>query len=146
MAEGDGGQVAWLDALVEAVRLIHSSILETSGGVQGEHTPSLFGACARPFQTFDGIELYSSPYLRVAALFHGIIRDHPFADGNKRTATVASIGALAAEQLISGVSPLQVRLLGEIALWTADSSSGSMTVEEIASWLHRIFDAGFPEP
>jgi death on curing protein len=113
--------------------------------VQGEHVSPLYADCARPFQTFDGIGLYSNPYLRVAALFHGIIRDHPFADGNKRTATVASIGALAAEQLVSEVSPLQVRLLGEIALFTADSSSGSMTVEEIASWLRRIFDPGLLE-
>ncbi|HLF80010.1 MAG TPA: Fic family protein, partial [Dehalococcoidia bacterium] len=44
----------------------------------------LYSACARPFQTAFGEEIYPGG-LQVAALFHSIIQDHPFMDGNKRT-------------------------------------------------------------
>src|SRR5687767_8515581 len=88
MAEGDGGQVAWLEELVEQVRLLHDSAIKTSGGVFGEHTSSLYGACARPFQTAFGEPIYSTAYERAGALLHAIVCDHAFADGNKRTSTV----------------------------------------------------------
>jgi hypothetical protein len=56
MAQGDGGQVDWLEDLVRAVRKLHDDILKQSGGVFGEHTSSLYAACARPFHTAFGEE------------------------------------------------------------------------------------------
>jgi death-on-curing protein len=105
----------------------------------GEHASSVYAACARPFQTAFGEDLYFSPFEKAAALFHSIICDHAFVDGNKRTATVGAIGALAAEGVIEleDATPLQVRMLGEVALETA---SAGMTVNQIAHWLRRIFD------
>ena len=98
MAQGDDGQVAWLEELVqEEVRHMHAKVLETSGGMFGEHTSSLDAACARPFQSAFGEEMYATIYEKVAALFHAIISDHPFAEGNKRTATVTAISSLSLE-------------------------------------------------
>jgi prophage maintenance system killer protein len=94
MAQGDGGQVDWLDELVGELRGLHDQIIQESGGVLGEHTSSLFAACARPFQTAFGEEIYRNPFSKAAAFFHAIICDHVFVDGNKRTATIASIYAL----------------------------------------------------
>ena len=40
---------------------------------------------AQPFQTFDGADLYPSAIEKACRYAFGIISDHPFLDGNKRT-------------------------------------------------------------
>lgn len=66
---------------------IHDISIEVYGGGQGiRDEGGLLSALARPFQTFDGQELYSSPVEKAAAIFESIIISHPFIDGNKRTA------------------------------------------------------------
>lgn len=45
---------------------------------------SVFGAL---YQTFDGKELYRSIEEKAAHLLYFVIKDHPFTDGNKRTAS-----------------------------------------------------------
>ena len=47
----------------------------------------LESALAQPFQTFGGKELYPSIAQKAARYAYGIASNHPFADGNKRTAT-----------------------------------------------------------
>ncbi len=49
----------------------------------------LESAVARPFQTAFGEPIYRSISEKAAALFHSLIADHPFANGNKRTAVIA---------------------------------------------------------
>lgn len=49
----------------------------------------LDSATARPFQTAFGQELHKSIFQKAAALFHALIANHPFTNGNKRTAVVA---------------------------------------------------------
>src|SRR4051812_14519550 len=125
MAEGDGGQVdAWLESVVRLLRHLHDAILEASGGMPGEHTSSLYGAAARPFASAFGEDAYPSPWEQAAALFHGIICDHVFVDGNKRTGTLAALGLLVAQGVFAAdevPSKLQVRMLGDVALETASA-------------------------
>jgi death-on-curing protein len=119
------------------VRDLHQQVLKESGGLSGEHPDRLYAACARPFQTAFGEELYRSPTLKAAALFHGIITGHVFADGNKRTAAYAALELLRAMDYIPiDPSSLQIRLLGELAIETA--LRGSLSVDEVAFWLERI--------
>ena len=140
MDQGDGEEVGWLEDFVQLIRSIHDEVLEIGGGLTGEHTSSLYAACARPFQSAFGEDVYNSPHDRAAALLHGIVCDHVFADGNKRTGTLAAIFLLAAE----GVSfqgaegfTLQVRLLGEVAL---SAARGDLTVDAVSHWIRRIFE------
>jgi death-on-curing protein len=42
----------------------------------------------RPFSTFDQISLYPSPADKATAILESILMNHPFLDGNKRTAYV----------------------------------------------------------
>src|SRR5207302_257451 len=137
LAEGDGGEIDWLGQLVVTVRRWHDAALQAGSGAPGEHTDRLVASCARPFQSAFGEDAYPTDIDKAAALFHGIISSHAFVDGNKRTATFAVLIYLAARDLVDDISPLQVRLLGEVALETA---STGLTVEEIAKWIHRIFD------
>ena len=46
----------------------------------------LASAVNTPFQTFMGNDLYPSIYDKAAQLCYGIANNHPFIDGNKRTA------------------------------------------------------------
>ncbi len=47
-------------------------------------------AVARPQQTVGGVDAYPSPFDKAAALFHSIINNHPFHNGNKRAALVSA--------------------------------------------------------
>lgn len=66
---------------------IHDILIESFGGATGiRDRGALESAINRPDQTFDGQELYPSPIDKAAAIFESIISNHPFIDGNKRTA------------------------------------------------------------
>jgi death-on-curing family protein len=49
----------------------------------------LDSAVNRPFQTGFGQEIYSSPIEKAAALFHSLVSNHSFYNGNKRTSVIA---------------------------------------------------------
>src|SRR5712692_8154714 len=66
---------------------IHEVVIAETGGLVGlRDAAMLHSAVARPFATFDGQELYSTDFEKAAALFHSLIKSHPFIDGTKRTA------------------------------------------------------------
>ena len=78
---------AWL--LDEVVNAIHSRQLAEHGGLDGIRDPGMLSsALARQKNAF----AYSQPKPDIAALAaayaFGIIKNHPFVDGNKRTAYV----------------------------------------------------------
>src|SRR5437867_1576752 len=137
MVEGNGQEVAWVEALVQVIVTGHDRILRETGGLPGVQAARLSSACARPFQSAFGEEAFPTHLYKAAALFHAVIHDHPFADGNKRTATFAAFVLLRAlGYLVEDPSPLQIRFLGELAVETAVSHS--IEVEEIADWFERI--------
>jgi len=67
----------------------------------GEYrNPDLLGsAVGRPFQTAFGRELHEGVVEKGAALFHSLIANHPFYNGNKRTAVLALDAFLVANGL-----------------------------------------------
>lgn len=72
---------------LEEVLFIHNEIVLSSGcPTKVRDMNSLESAIARPFQTFDGIELYNTTFEKAAAIAESIIFNHPFVKGNKRTA------------------------------------------------------------
>ena len=67
------------------VLLLHSSLIEAFGGSDGVRDEGLLeSALAAPFQTFGGEPVYPSMQSKAAQLGFGLIRNHPFVDGNKR--------------------------------------------------------------
>jgi death-on-curing protein len=50
----------------------------------------LQSAVARPQATFDGADLYLDLWHKAAALMESLAQNHPFVDGNKRTAITAT--------------------------------------------------------
>lgn len=59
----------------------------------------LESAAAIPFQTAGGQEAYPSIMQKAAALFRSLIANHPFQNGNKRTAVLATDMFLAANDV-----------------------------------------------
>ncbi|WP_421875976.1 type II toxin-antitoxin system death-on-curing family toxin [Marinoscillum sp.] len=71
------------------VLAIHSILIEQFGGSNGVRDQGLLeSAIERPFQTFDGKELYPDSTEKAAAILESIVKNHPFIDGNKRTGYV----------------------------------------------------------
>jgi death-on-curing protein len=74
---------------INEVEKIHDILIDKFGGAKGIRDKGLLeSSINRPFQTFDGQELYPNPVDKAAAIFESIITNHPFVDGNKRTAYV----------------------------------------------------------
>jgi death on curing protein len=68
----------------------HERILQQSGGGLGVlNLGALESALAQPHMTFDGQDLYPALVEKAAALGFSLIQNHPFMDGNKRTAHAA---------------------------------------------------------
>lgn len=71
---------------IKEAEFIHAVLIQNFGGTSGVRDHALLSsALSRPFQTFDGKELYPSEVYKAAALLESILINHPFVDGNKRT-------------------------------------------------------------
>jgi death-on-curing protein len=74
---------------LETALYIHDkSTSEFSDGQGTRDEGALLAALSRPFMAFDQQDLYPTPAEKAAAIFESLIINHPFIDGNKRTAYV----------------------------------------------------------
>lgn len=72
---------------IDEVLAIHKTMIELFGGRPDIHDFTLLhSAVERPKVTFGGQNLYPSIFEKAAALIQSLILNHPFDDGNKRTA------------------------------------------------------------
>jgi len=77
---------------VEAVKAIHHEVLAAHGGATGIRDETLLeSAVAAPQASMMGQPLISDPLEIAAAYLFYICRNHPFLDGNKRTALGACL-------------------------------------------------------
>lgn len=77
---------------VEAVKAIHREVLAAHGGATGIRDETLLeSAVAAPQASMMGQPLISDPFEIAAAYLFYICRNHPFLDGNKRTALAACL-------------------------------------------------------
>lgn len=115
--------------IIEEVLAIHDRMLEIGGGREGIHDFLLLhSAVERPKAQFGGKFLYPSVWLAGAALLHSLIKNHPFEDGNKRTAYFSAMRFLQKngdnleanqKEIIKFVVEVDVenKTLGQIAPW-----------------------------
>ena len=76
-----------LHPTVEAVKAIHREVLHAHGGSAGIRDEGLLdSAVAAPQATMMGKPMFSEPVEVAAAYLFYLCRNHPFIDGNKRTA------------------------------------------------------------
>jgi death-on-curing protein len=86
---------------VKGVKAIHREVLATHGGAPGIRDETLLeSAVVAPQATMMGQPLISDPIDVAAAYLFYICRNHPFVDGNKRTALAACLVFLDENELL----------------------------------------------
>lgn len=117
---------------LDEVLIIHDRMLEVGGGRNGIHDFTLLhSAIERPKAQFGGKYLYSSVWSMVAAMLQSLVKNHPFEDGNKRTAFFSTMRFLrkngySLEAKTKDV--IQFMLLVDV---------GNLGLEQISSWLKK---------
>jgi len=86
---------------VAAVKAIHREVLAAHGGARGVRDEALLeSAVAAPQTTMMGKPLISDPIEIGAAYLFYLCRNHPFVDGNKRTALASCLVFLESNDLL----------------------------------------------
>lgn len=91
----------------------------------------LESAAARPWASFGGEDLHPGLLRKAAALFDGLIRNHPFVDGNKRIA-LASTGLFLERNGRRFVATNE-----DAESFTLTAADEHLSLEEIEIWLDR---------
>ena len=100
-----------------------------SSGVRDENL--LASAVYTPFQTFMGNDLYPSIYDKAAQLCYGLANNHPFTDGNKRTA----LHSMYVYLIINGFDIIASQQ--DVENMIIDIAAGNMTNTELVQWLQK---------
>jgi len=117
----------WIDR--EDVLAIHDMMLAQHGGMVGLRDAGLLeSGLNRPRQIFT----YEKPSLHqlAAAYAHGIVQNHPFLDGNKRTGFMAAATFLEVNGLEFTATEADV-VIATLAL-----ADRKMSEKEYSAWLH----------
>lgn len=83
---------------IETIKFIHEYLTKYFSGSEDPISPPgikdigmLESAVARPFASAGGRDAFPSAFDKAAALFHGVIGNHSFYNGNKRTALLSTL-------------------------------------------------------
>jgi death on curing protein len=122
---------------VEAVKAIHAEVLAAHGGGTGLREEALLeSAVAAPQATMMGAALFTDPVEIAAAYLFYLCRNHPFVDGNKRTALAACLVFLSENDLLPE-EKLDVGAWEELTLDVASSRiDREQTTKRLRSLLH----------
>lgn len=109
---------------------IHDASLERFGGVAGIRDEGLLdSALSQPFQSVFGQDLCPTIAHKAARLAYGLAKNHPFLDGNKRTAC-ACMG------VYLRLNGLSFRPEADNLLQTMLSvAGGTMSYDELVDWV-----------
>jgi death on curing protein len=109
---------------------LHELSIQKYGGSYGIRDEGLLdSAIARPFQTFDGLDLYTSTIEKAAAIAESIIINHPFIDGNKRTGFLTMLALLK----IGGMNLIASE--ENVYQFVISISTGEIKFDQILEWL-----------
>ena len=117
---------------LEQILQLHALVLVKDGGADGvRDVGRLEAAVSTQHQVVFGEELYATVFAKAAALMRGIIGDHPFTDGNKRTAMLAGLTLLE----VNGYNFIAQR--GELENFAVRVATDHLDIDAIADWLER---------
>jgi death-on-curing protein len=116
----------------EQVLFIHSRLIDTTGGAHGILDIGMHqSAVSRPKATFEGKELYPDIFHKAAALMGSLAKNHPFIDGNKRSA-ITSAG------LFLGMNGYRLEASQkELERFTLSVAVGTIQFIRAAAWFQR---------
>ncbi len=116
----------------EQILLLHSQLTESFGGSPEIRDEALLeSAINTPFQTYDGKELYPTLLDKASRLCFGLVKNHPFVDGNKRIGTHAMLVFLALNGIDIEYGDTElINLILSVA-------SGEQSSSDILTWLQQ---------
>jgi death-on-curing protein len=124
---------AWVWVAVEVAEAAHAEQLAEHGGGEGVRDQgALESAMARPLN----LVAYGDPDAAslAAAYAYGIARNHPFVDGNKRTAAVVS-------ETFLRLNGFELRATdAELVVAFLALAAGEIGEEEMADWFRERLD------
>jgi death-on-curing protein len=116
----------------DAVLAMHEETLMHHGGAEGVRDANLLeSALARPENLLAYSEQAPSLSRLAASYASGIAANHPFIDGNKRTAFIVSVTFL----LLNGLKLIAAKEDRVLTFWSL--ADGSMSEEQLAQWFER---------
>lgn len=117
---------------LEQVLQIHILVVETTGGSVGlRDLGRLEAVIAAQSQHVFGRELNPTIESKAAAVIRGIVGDHPFIDGNKRTAMLAGLTLLEVNKIFLSIQP------GELEDFAVKIATDKLEVTQITAWLNN---------
>jgi death on curing protein len=115
----------------EMVVAFHRESIARFGGAEGIRDEGLLlSALARP-ENILAYEPNADPFRLAAAYCHGIVKNHPFVDGNKRTGTLCTVVFLALNGL--GVEFDEP----EIVTMILGLAASEVSENQLARWLRN---------
>ncbi|HJU03641.1 MAG TPA: type II toxin-antitoxin system death-on-curing family toxin [Nitrospiraceae bacterium] len=122
---------------VDDVLLAHTDTLEKEGGLGGVRDHGLLDAAvAMPRQQFGGVYLHGDSAAMAAAYLFHIAQNHPFHDGNKRTAALSALAFLR----VNGQEPLPAP--HDLEAVTRRIAAGEMTKDALIRWMRKQIGRG----
>lgn len=117
------------------ILLLHSALIAESGGSDGIRDEGLLdSAINTPFQTFSGQDLYPTVLEKAVRLGFGLIRNHPFIDGNKRIGTHAMLVFLNLNSITLSYED------DELISTILSVASGEMDADDLLKWIQQHID------
>ena len=117
------------------VLLLHEQLVAETGGSPGLRDEGMLdSALNAPFQTFGGEDVYPSLQQKAAHLCFGLVKNHPFVDGNKRIGAHVMLVFLA----LNGIELQYTQTeLSDIILQLA---AGTIQSSDLLDWIltHQI--------
>ncbi len=115
---------------IDQILQIHVLVVGETGGSTGiRDLGRLESVVSTQNQYVFGKEMYPGPIQKAAALIRGIIGDHPFKDGNKRTALLAGLAFLKINGIVLKLNP------GDLENFAVKVVIEKLDVTAIAGWL-----------
>jgi death-on-curing protein len=115
---------------VEHVLVLHAYALAETGGTDGVRDEALLdSAVAAPYAGYGGTEFYPGVEAKAARLAFGLIRNHPFIDGNKRAGVLAMLTLLGINGVTLTFTDAELETLG------SGVAAGTIGVKDIQDWI-----------
>jgi death-on-curing protein len=109
---------------------IHDDIIDKYGGVYGiRDEDALESVILKPYMSAFGQYIYPTFFEKLSALFQAIVKNHPMADGNKRTGFyvvkwILNENGYVFDKSYSESIPVIIKII-----------NGDMDIEDISNWL-----------
>ena len=119
-----------INILLDDVLEFHRELTDKYTMESGIHDMNmLLSAINTPFQSFAGQDLYPTVFDKASRLCFGLAKNHPFNDGNKRTAVHTMLVYLYINDILLDYEKMELETV------IIDVASGKMNSEDLSLWI-----------